>query len=330
MYSRRQRGGKEQGEDMEELRIGVISGGWSGEREVSLRSGEAVYRALDRKKYAVTRYDPRDDLARLIRERETIDLAFVLLHGRFGEDGCIQGFLQLLGIPFVGSGVLSSAMALHKKTAKEVYRRASLQVAEDITLAKGETFSAGAVLESLGGAAVVKPISEGSSLGMSICRSGEELALGVEKAFRYDREVLVERYIPGREITCCVLGTRELETLPLVEIVPNPEYPFFDYDAKYTPGATREICPAPLSPEQADKLAHCASEAHRALRCSVWSRTDMMLHGDEVYVLETNTIPGMTETSLVPLSARAAGMSLTEFLDRLVELSLEELRDTQV
>jgi D-alanine-D-alanine ligase len=309
---------------MKRLRIGLIAGGRSGEREISLKSGDSVYRALDREKYEVLRYDPSEDLARLVQDKERIDLAFVLLHGRFGEDGCMQGFLDLLGIPFVGSGVLASAVSLHKKMAKEIYRCAGLPVAEDVTLLKGEPYSTQEIITSLGNKLVVKPISEGSSLGMSICRSGEELAKGIGLAFQHDREILIERFVEGRELTCCVLGNRELETLPLVEIIPNPQYPFFDYEAKYTPGATREICPAPLSEDERLRVETFAKEAHRVLRCRVWSRTDMILRGQEVYILETNTIPGMTQTSLVPLAAKTAGMSLTKLLDRLIELGLED------
>lgn len=313
---------------MRKLRIGLIAGGLSGEREVSLKSCDTVYRALDKEKYEISRYDPRDDLIKLIRDREKIDLAFVLLHGKFGEDGCIQGFLHLLGLAYVGSGVLASAMALHKKTAKELYRSAGLNVAEDVMLRRGEPFSAGEIMTSLGGKLVVKPVAEGSSLGMSICSSREELEKGIEAAFRFDSEIMIERFIQGREITSCVLGTNVLETLPPVEIIPNPEYPFFDYQSKYTPGGAKEICPAPITEDEKGRLELCAKAAHRVLRCSVWSRTDMILHDSEVYVLETNTIPGMTETSLVPLAARAAGMSLRELLDRLIEMSLSESSET--
>jgi D-alanine-D-alanine ligase len=309
---------------MGKLRIALIAGGRSGEREISLKSGEAVYASLDRKKYEVYRYDPRDDLIKLIQDREKIDLAFILLHGKFGEDGCIQGFMHLLDIPYVGSGVLSSAAALHKKTAKDLYRSAGLRVAEDVVLVRGKPFSSGEIFSSLGTTLVVKPMQEGSSLGMSICRSPEELVRGVEEAFRHDREVMVERFIRGREFTCCVLGNVILEPLPIVEIIPSPKHPFFDYEAKYTPGATKEICPAPLSDHERERLQSCAVVAHRALRCRVWSRTDMILHHGEIHVLETNTIPGMTATSLVPLAAKAAGLSLSDLLDRLIELSLEE------
>ena len=309
---------------MGRLHIGLIAGGCSGEREISLRSGEAVFNALDKGKYQVTRYDPRDGLVTLIEDREKIELAFVLLHGKFGEDGCIQGFLELLGIPFVGSGVLPSAMAHHKKTAKEVYKSAGLRVAKDVVLFAGEPFSVKHIMDDLGPATVVKPIAEGSSLGMSICRSEEELLEGIGSAFQYDQEVMVEAYVNGREVTCCVLGNRTLEALPLIEIVPNPEYAFFDYQAKYTPGAAKEICPAPLSSALSEKVEFCAKEAHKALKCKVWSRTDMIIEDEEVYLLETNTIPGMTETSLVPLAARTAGVSMSQLVDKLVVLSLEE------
>jgi len=309
--------------EMGRLRIALLSGGWSGEREISLKSGEAVYRALDKQKYDVTQYDPRDDLNDLIRDKENIDIAFILLHGKFGEDGCMQGFLDLLDISFVGSGVLASALALNKKVAKQLYRSNGLNVVDDVIVNKGGEYAVDQIMETLGPSTVVKPVAEGSSLGMSICHSKEELSKGLESAFQYDEEVLVERYIKGRELTCAVLGNKNLEALPLVEIVPNPEYAFFDYEAKYRPGATKEICPAPLPEEQTRKVQSCAKKAHTALGCRVWSRTDMIVQGEDVYVLETNTIPGMTETSLVPLAARTAGLSLSDLLDRLIELSLE-------
>jgi D-alanine-D-alanine ligase len=134
---------------------------------------------------------------------------------------------------------------------------------------------------------------------------------------------MIERFVQGREFTCCVLGNTVLETLPIVEIIPNPEHPFFDYAAKYTPGASKEICPASISEDERRDMEFYAKEAHRVLRCSVWSRTDMILQDDKIYILETNTVPGMTATSLVPLAARAAGMSMSDLLDRLIEISLE-------
>jgi D-alanine-D-alanine ligase len=307
---------------MGKINIALLSGGMSGERAVSLKSGEAVYKALDKEKYRVIRYDPRDDLERLVRDREKIDLAFILLHGRYGEDGTIQGLLDLMGVPFVGSGVLASAISLNKRVAKALYRAAGLKTVKDFMIHKDEAFSADELLEVLGEATVVKPVSEGSSLGMTICRSREELLKGIDTAFQYDSELMVERFVEGREVTCGVIGNRNPEALPLIEIVPNPQYTFFDYEAKYTPGATKEICPAPLPQAQTRMAQSCAIRAHQALMCRAWSRTDMIVQGEDVFMLETNTIPGMTETSLIPLAARTAGMSMMVLLDRLIELSL--------
>lgn len=307
----------------QKIRIAVLAGGWSGEREVSLKSGNAVFEALDRRKYEVGRYDPRDDLKALMRDASQIDLAFILLHGRFGEDGRIQGLLDVLGIRYVGSGVLASAMALNKRVAKDAFRRVGLRVADDRVIRLGEPFSADRLMEELGAPVVVKPVSEGSSLGIMIAHDPGRLAEGIRKAFHHDAEVMVEAYVGGTEVACCVLGNHDLDALPLIQIEPTEGYSFFDYKAKYTPGATHEICPAPLSGRQAAAAVACAKAAHRALGCRVWSRTDMILQDETPYLLETNTIPGMTETSLFPLAARAAGMSLSGLLDRMIALAME-------
>ena len=306
------------------IRVAVLAGGWSGEREVSLKSGNAVYNALNRERYDVTTYDPRDDLGLLIKKRAEIDVAFILLHGKFGEDGRVQGMLDILDIPFVGSGVLASAMAMNKKIAKDVFRGVGLRVADEVILKQGESFSVDRLMDRLGTSVVIKPVSEGSSLGISIANGREEILEGTEKAFQYDREVMAEEYLDGREITCCVLGNRVLETLPVVEIVPDGSHAFFDYEAKYKPGVTNEICPAPIAPALAEEASSCAKKAHRVLKCSVWSRSDMIIRDEALYLLETNTIPGMTETSLFPLAARAAGMTLSDLLDKLIICSLEQ------
>lgn len=308
------------------IRVALLSGGWSREREVSLKSGEAVYRAIDKGKYDVIRYDPREDLPLLIEAKKDIDIALNLLHGKYGEDGCIQGVMDILDIPFVGSGVLPSAMALNKKVAKQAYRSIGLGVAKDVVLRNGQDFSIEECVRELGDKTAVKPVSEGSSIGMSVCRSPEELLAGIKKAFQYDREVMVEEYIDGTEITCCVLGNQQLVTLPLIEIAPDASYRFFDYDAKYTAGATQEICPAPLPEKLAEICQAYGKAAHGVLGCSVWSRSDMIIRDENIYLLETNTIPGMTENSLFPLAARAAGMSLSELLDELITLSLDQKR----
>ena len=309
------------------IKVAVLAGGWSGEREVSLKSGKGVYAALNRERYDVTIYDPRDDLGVLIKKKAEIDLAFILLHGKFGEDGRVQGMLDVLHIPFVGSGVLASAMAMNKRIAKDIFRGVGLRVAGEVILKQGERFSVDRLMDRLGTSVVIKPVSEGSSLGISIAHGREEILKGIEKAFQYDGEVMAEEYLDGKEITCCVLGNQVLEMLPVVEIVPDISYKFFDFEAKYKPGATNEICPAPIAPALAEEAASCAKKAHRALKCSVWSRSDMIIRDEIVYLLETNTLPGMTETSLFPLAARAAGMTLSDLLDRLISLSLEHYRE---
>ena len=308
---------------MKQLRVALIAGGISGEREISMKSGDAVQKALDPETYEVRRYDPRDDLGLLLENRGNTDLALILLHGRYGEDGSMQGLLDLLGLPYVGSGILGSAMAMNKRIAKSVFTMEGLLVAEDVLLYRGEPYSVDEIMDRLGRSTVVKPASEGSSIGVTIGHSKEELHKGIETAFQHDREILVEKFLDGTELTCCVLGNKSLEALPVIEIVPNSKFTFFDYQAKYTPGATSEICPARISAAQTQEVQSLAMRAHRALQCRDWSRTDMILCEGKIYVLETNTIPGMTETSLVPLAARTAGMTFPQLVDRLVALCLE-------
>ena len=309
---------------MRRKKIALLAGGWSGEREVSLKSGGVVYSALDKGKYEVTMYDPRDDLEALMEAREEIDLAVILLHGRFGEDGRIQGLLDILKIPFLGSGVLSSAMAMNKNIAKEIYKSVGLRVAKDVILKPDDDLSVEKISTTLGHYTFVKPVAEGSSLGVSLCRGNEELVLGIKQAFQHDPEVMVEEYIEGREVTCCVLGNMALEALPLIEIMPKAGYRFFDYKAKYTSGASEEICPARLSMDLAEGVEDCAKRAHQALKCRVWSRSDMIIRDEDIYLLETNTIPGMTENSLFPMAAKAAGLSLSALLDKMINLSLHD------
>ncbi len=236
----------------------------------------------------------------------------------------MQGMLDILQIPFVGSGVLSSATAFNKKMAKAVYRNEGLSVPEAVVLRRDDLKAIDKLRGRIGSAVVIKPVSEGSSVGICIAEGEAEIRRGVEQAFEFCAEVLMEEYVKGREITCCVLGNRDLDVLPIVEIRPAAGYDFFDYEAKYTPGATEEICPAPIPEVLATQAREHARRAHQALNCSVWSRTDMILRNDTVVLLETNTIPGMTETSLFPLAARGAGMTFSELLDRLIALSLEK------
>jgi D-alanine-D-alanine ligase len=309
---------------MDKLTVALLSGGRSAEREVSLKSGEQVYQALNKNKYNVRRYDPKDDLARLIAEAAEIDVALIILHGRYGEDGTIQGLLELLDIPYHGSGVLGSALGINKILSKQLYEHAGLPVSPYLVLDRAEPNGPAKVQEVLGFPVVVKPEHEGSSIGLSIVGGAGELQPALELAGKYDRLVLVEKYLEGIEITGAVLGNLNPEPLPLVEIIPGDQYEFFDYEAKYKPGATTEICPARLSEELTKKAQRYAVSAHQALKCRGYSRTDMIVSNNEVYILETNTIPGMTATSLYPQAAAAAGIGFSELLDRLIELALEK------
>ena len=309
---------------MEKLTVALLSGGRSAEREVSLKSGEQVYQALNKDKYNIRRYDPRDDLARLIAEAGELDVALIILHGRYGEDGTIQGLLELLDIPYHGSGVLGSALGINKILSKRLYEHAGLPTSPYLILDRASPDGQAKVQEVLGFPVVVKPEHEGSSIGLSIVVEASRLKAALELAAEYDRFVLVEKYLEGTEITAAVLGNLDPQPLPLVEIVPGDQYEFFDYEAKYKPGATEEICPARLSEELTKKAQDYAVRAHQALRCRGYSRTDMIVSNDEVYILETNTIPGMTATSLYPQAAAAAGIGFSELLDRLIELALEK------
>ena len=310
------------------LRVALIAGGRSGEREVSLAGARGVEENLDRERYQVVRYDPATDLARLAADSGGIDVAFILLHGPLGEDGSMQGFLDLLGIPYQGSGVLGSAMAMDKEVAKTVYRAAGLPTPDWRMLAAGDDGSVEAAAAELGLPLVVKPVGQGSSLGMSIVREGSGLAAAVARAFEHGGRVMLERFVKGREITVGVLGNDDPVALPLVEIIPGEEFEFFDYRAKYTPGASREVCPAEIDPEIAARAQRMGIAAHQALKLSGYSRTDMLVDDTgEIFVIETNTIPGMTPTSLFPQAAAAAGLDFPALLDRLIELALQETGD---
>jgi D-alanine-D-alanine ligase len=310
--------------DSEPLRVAVLYGGKSSERNVSLASGNQVMQSLDPVRYRVTGYDLRDDLPRLVAESPSVDVALIILHGRFGEDGTVQGLLELLGIPYQGSGVLGSALAMNKRLSKCLYRQAGLPVARDRMVVRGGVCDPEALVQELGWPLVIKPNQEGSSIGISIAGNKEQLERGLEEALRLDGEVLVEEYLQGMEITCGVLGNTELQALPLVEIIPMKEYIFFDYEAKYKEKASEEICPARLSPDLTLRAQEYGLRAHQVLGLRGYSRTDMIVRGEDIYLLETNTIPGMTPTSLLPQAAQAAGLTFGALLDRLIELALEK------
>lgn len=309
---------------MEKLRVALISGGWSREREISLKSGESVYNALDKDKYEVRKYDPSKDLIKLIQDSKNIDLVLLFLHGKRGEDGSIQGLLDLLNLPYVGSGVLASALAMNKAVSKELFRSAGLKVPQEMLLFRNQNINPDKIFSDLGKPAVIKPVAEGSSIGLKICNTEEEIVEAIKDAFAISSDAMAEEYVKGREVSCAVLGNRDPEALPVIEIIPRKEYQFFSYTAKYVPGASEEICPAPLSSDVFKKVQDCAIKAHCLLGCRNFSRADMIVTAQDVYVLETNTIPGMTENSLFPLAARTAGISFPSLMDRLIELALTD------
>lgn len=305
------------------IKIALLAGGKSGEREVSLRGAAEVEKALDPNKYEVCRYDPACDMARLAADAPQLDAAFILLHGLMGEDGTVQGFLDLLGLPYQGAGVLGSALAMDKALSKTIYRDNGLPT-PDWRMARNDSDDHSPLIKELGLPLVIKPLRQGSSIGMSIVRQAADLKAAMELAFRHDREVMVEQYLQGREITVGVLGNDELQALPLVEIIPGREFAFFDYQAKYQAGASREICPAEMSSKITAQAQEYGLRAHKALKLRGYSRTDMIVNEAGVFILETNTIPGMTPTSLLPRAAAAAGLPFPTLLDRLIELALQE------
>lgn len=305
------------------IRVAILMGGRSAERDVSLHTGEQVAEALSSAGHRVQRIDAADD--DFIRQLESsdADVCFVALHGRFGEDGTVQGLLELLGIPYVGSSVLASALAMDKVVSKQLFAYAGLPSPEFVALRAGRPLDVAEITRELGEKVVVKPANEGSAIGVTVVHSAEELSAGIETAFRYDDSVLVERFVEGTEVTVGVLGTSEPFVLPTLEVV--PEHEFYDYESKYVPGMSRHIIPARVSEAARLECQRVSLEAHVLLGCRGMSRADTIVTADErVYLLEVNTIPGMTKTSLLPDAARAAGIEFPDLCARLVRWALED------
>ncbi|MBI9076180.1 MAG: D-alanine--D-alanine ligase [Desulfatibacillum sp.] len=308
---------------MKRLNLALLFGGISAERKVSIQSGRQVLNALDPDRYIVRCYDPKTDIPRLVHDACNIDLALIILHGEYGEDGRIQGLLDLLDIPYQGSGVLGSSLAMNKLASKRIYQQAGLRVPPYRVITPDNRAIAPELAKALGYPVVIKPCVGGSSIGMTLVKAPSDLETALDVAFAQDTTLLMEGYVAGVEITGAVLGNRELEALPLIEIVPGEEFAFFEYEAKYAADATQEICPARISEDQTQEAMTMAMEAHRALFCKGYSRSDMILGKDGLYILETNTIPGMTANSLLPKAAKTAGMDFPTLMNRLVELALE-------
>ena len=309
--------------DPRTTKLALIAGGTSGEREISLASGDGAEAALREAGFEPVRLDPanKEDLATLARE--PFDVAFLCLHGRGGEDGSIQGMLEMLGIPYTGPGVWSSATAIDKSKSKLFYEQAEVPTPASISLKEGyDQVQLDYVIARVGLPVVVKPVCEGSALGVEIIHEEADVAAAVARTLEIDSSALVEQYVAGDEITVAVLGNDDPEVLPVIQIVPRNS--FYDFDAKYAPGGSEHICPAPLSEELTARAQELGIAAHKALECTGMSRTDMIIDASgAVWVLETNTIPGMTQTSLLPDAARAAGMSFPELCIKLIEYALE-------
>jgi D-alanine-D-alanine ligase len=296
--------------------VAVLMGGWSAEREVSLRSGNACADALVRLGYRVTRIDVGRDIASVLATVKP-DAAFNVLHGRPGEDGTLQGILEILAIPYSHSGVMASAVAMQKDVAKELLRAAGVPVPEGMVASRFEAAKA----HLLAPPYVIKPIAEGSSVGVFIVNADhahppQELN---REDWSFGERVIVEKYVPGKELTCAIMGS---EALGVIEIVPTVR--FYDYEAKYAPGGSKHVLPAAISPFVYQHVRRLALAAHRALGCRGVSRADFR-YDDRIegtgglFCLEVNTQPGMTETSLVPELAAHAGITFDELVRWMIE-----------
>ncbi|MFM8550804.1 MAG: D-alanine--D-alanine ligase [Nitrospiraceae bacterium] len=305
---------------MTKARIGVLMGGRSSEREVSLRTGQAVHRALLRLGYDAVAIDVGESLTQQLRANR-VKLVFLALHGPGGEDGTSQGLLDSIGMPYTGSGVRASAIGMHKVATKAVLAYAGVPVPKG-TVIRSEQGRAAGLPAGLKLPLVVKPASEGSTIGVSIVRRRADWRPALRRAHGYDEEALVEAYIPGREIGVSVLGhAGKTRALPAVEIVAPGG--FYDYHAKYTKGRTRYLCPAPLTPVLAKRVQDLAIRTYRAIGCAGAARVDFRVTPrGKPYVLEINTIPGMTETSLLPMAAAKAGLNYGALTERILQSAL--------
>lgn len=318
---------------MARIKVGVLRGGPSSEYEVSLKSGENVLRHLTGRKY-----DGKDILLTkdgVFHENgfpkeptkifRNIDVVFNALHGEFGEDGRVQQIMEAHQIPYTGSGVLGSALAMKKQLARKVFDEAGLKITRAMLIDAGDNLEEKAheISRQLFPWWVIKPSSRGSSVGTTIAKNSGEILAGLREAFRFDKQALAEEFIEGREATCAVLENFRAESLyalPVIEIVP-PKNRFFDYEVKYN-GETREICPGRFDSETSSKIKQLAILAHKALGLRHYSRSDFILGKRGIYILETNTLPGLTSGSLLPKAAEAAGLPMPLLLDHLITQAL--------
>ena len=312
-------------------RIGVLMGGQSSERDVSLRTGTAVHRALCRRGYDAVTIDVGPTLSRDLQDQK-IAVAFLALHGPGGEDGSIQGFLETLGIPYTGSGIQASAVGMHKATTKTVLAAHGIPVPRGLVIKRGQKITSSQVLRAskLRWPVVVKPASEGSTIGVTIVKKPPQWSAAVALAHQYDRDAMVEAYIPGHEVTISLLGRADEPpvVLPAVEIVAPGG--FYDFSAKYEKGKTQYLCPAPLSNAITKEIRRLALRTYEILDCAGAARVDFRITPrGRPYVLEINTVPGMTETSLLPMAAAQAGIGYEELAERILESAVARMKGTE-
>lgn len=312
------------------LKIGVLLGGRSAEREVSLRTGEAIYRSLLAKGYSAVKIDVGYDIAEQLKSNK-INLAFIALHGKWGEDGTIQGLLEMLDIPYTGSSVLSSSLCMNKIATKKILLQEGLPTPDHYLINYRNMNKVGAeklekkILEHINIPLVVKAPTQGSTIGISFVHQKAQLKKALQECSKYGDQLLIEKFIPGIEITASVLGNENPEALPLIEIVSATGV--YDYEAKYTAGMSEHIIPPRIPHKKQKEIQKLALDAYRALWCRGLARVDFILdETGQSYILEVNTIPGMTETSLFPDAARAAGIEFPELVEKIVRLALEKER----
>jgi len=308
-------------------KIGVLLGGRSAEREVSLRTGEAIYQALLSIGYDAVKIDVDKNIVENLKSQQ-IELAFIALHGKYGEDGTLQGLLEMLDIPYTGSDVLASAIAIDKIATKKILLYEGLPTPDFFTISRSEynndsIFTITKKIMAMGLPVVIKAATQGSTIGISFVHHQDDISGAIEQAFQYDPAILVEKMVDGVEVTASVLGNEDPQVLPLIEIFSATGV--YDYTAKYTVGLSDHIIPPRLPDNVQQKIKDLAYKTYLAIGCKGLSRVDFMVDREgNSSILEVNTIPGMTETSLFPDAARAAGISFETLVGKLVELAMEK------
>lgn len=313
---------------MAKIRIALLQGGFSGERGVSLKTAKEINKNLNRKKFKVLTYDPKKDLTKIVNDAKSkkFDIVIPALHGFFGEDGKVQGIIETFGIPCLFSGSLASAMAMDKKVSKIIAKQASLRIAQDIILKKHEKYDVNKIAKKINFPAVVKPTGLGSSIGITIAKNKNELSKGIKSAFKYGEEIMIEKYIKGREFTIGIYEQNmDIKALPVIEIIPKVSK-WFDYKAKYQDKGSDEICPANISVKLSQKMQKIAIDLFKNMACKDLARVDFILDSKNVpYFIEINTIPSMTKNSLIPKALNTVNIKLNSFLEILIENNLKNV-----